>query len=89
MRFRDFPGLSAIVCVVALAGCADPAAGPSEDQTEAPAAPSLTSFTENDVKIPYHQPVIVPCGPERNISRGIRRCLQNSPTLCLRPAGER
>ena len=62
MRFLTSPSFLAIGFAVALAGCADQAAGPTEAPAEAPAAPSLAAFTENDVKVPYHQPVIVPCG---------------------------
>ncbi len=62
MRFLTSPRFLAIGCAVALAGCADQAVGPAEAPAEGPAAPALAAFTENDVKAPFHQPVIVPCG---------------------------
>ena len=62
MRFFTSPRSLTIACIVTLAGCADRAVGPTEAPAANPAAPSLAAFTENDVKVPYHQPVIVPCG---------------------------
>ena len=52
----------AIACALALAACADRGLGPNEAPADGLATPSLAAITENDVKIPYHQPVIVPCG---------------------------
>jgi hypothetical protein len=60
MRLSQFPSFFAIACAAALAGCADGGVGPTEAPDEA--GPSLAAISENDVKIPFHQPVIVPCG---------------------------
>jgi hypothetical protein len=62
MRFRVSPSLLAILWAVALAGCADRALGPAEAPAGLRSGPSLAAVSENDIKIPYHQPVIVPCG---------------------------
>jgi hypothetical protein len=63
MRLPASPrSLLALACAVALAGCADRALGPAEAAAGLQSAPSLAAVTENDIRIPYHQPVIVPCG---------------------------
>jgi hypothetical protein len=62
MRFLNSSRLLLLSCAVAgLAGCADRALSPTEAPAGRAPTPSL-ALTENDIKIPYHQPVIVPCG---------------------------
>jgi hypothetical protein len=61
MRLPTCPHALAIACLVTLVGCADRDAGPTDEQIEAPAAPAFAA-TQNDTKVPFHQPVIVPCG---------------------------